>query len=116
MRGCYRKSWRSIPVCRLHEALTRAVLGTGAPQLLWIEDLQWCDRDTLEWLHYLLRFDEQARLLVLGTLRPEEVLSDQPIAVLFSALRHDRRSAENRTAIGWSRRSAQLRPGNWPPM
>ena len=62
--------------------------------LLWIEDLQWCDHDTLEWLHYLLRFDEQARLLVLGTLRPEEVLSDQPLAVLLTALRHDRRLTE----------------------
>jgi tetratricopeptide (TPR) repeat protein len=79
---------------RLHEALTRAVLGTGGPLLLWIEDLQWCDRDTLEWLHYLLRFDEQARLLVLGTLRPEEALIDQPLAVLLSALRHDRRLIE----------------------
>ena len=79
---------------RLHEALARAMLGTGGPLLLWIEDLQWCDHDTLEWLHYLLRFDEQARLLVVGTLRPEEVLSDQPLAVLLTALRHDRRLTE----------------------
>ena len=79
---------------RLHEALAQAVLGTGGPLLLWIEDLQWCDRDTLEWLHYLLRFDEQARLLVLGTLRPEETLSDQPMAGLLAALRHGRRLLE----------------------
>ena len=79
---------------RLHEALARAVLGQGEPLLLWIEDLQWCDRDTLEWLHYLLRFDAQARLLMLGTLRPEEVLSDHPVAALLSALRHDRKLIE----------------------
>jgi len=79
---------------RLHEALARAMLGTGGPVLLWIEDLQWCDHDTLEWLHYLLRFDEQARLLVMGTLRPEEALSDHPTAVLLAALRHDRRLIE----------------------
>lgn len=79
---------------RLYEALSRAVLGMGGPLLLWIEDLQWCDGDTLEWLHYLLRFDAQARLLVLGTLRPEEVLSDQPMAVLLSALRHGQRLIE----------------------
>ena len=79
---------------RLHEALARAMLGPGGPILLWIEDLQWCDHDTLEWLHYLLRFDEQARLLVVGTLRPEEVLSDQPLAVMLTALRHDQRLTE----------------------
>ncbi|HTP07498.1 MAG TPA: AAA family ATPase, partial [Anaerolineae bacterium] len=72
---------------RLHEALARAALGNGQPLLLWIEDLQWCDRDTLEWLHYLLRFDRQARLLILGTLRPEEALDDHPVAALLSALR-----------------------------
>ena len=79
---------------RLYEALARAVLSTGEPVLLWIEDLQWCDHETLEWLHYLLRFDEQARLLVLGTLRPEEALSDHPLVDLLSALRHDRRLIE----------------------
>ncbi|MDQ2997852.1 MAG: AAA family ATPase, partial [Chloroflexota bacterium] len=57
---------------RLFEALARAVLAGGRPTLLMIDDLQWCDRDTLEWLHYLLRFDLAARLLVVGTLRDEE--------------------------------------------
>ncbi|HSD83111.1 MAG TPA: tetratricopeptide repeat protein, partial [Anaerolineae bacterium] len=79
---------------RLHEALARAVLGNGEPLLLWIEDLQWCDRDTGEWLHYLLRFDSQARLLILGTFRPEEVMTGHPVAALLSALRHDRRLIE----------------------
>ena len=79
---------------RLHEALARAVLGNGEPLLLWLEDVQWCDRDTLEWLHYLLRFDRTTRLLIVGTLRPEEVLSDHPVAALLSALRHDRQLVE----------------------
>jgi len=79
---------------RLHEALSRAVLGSGAPLLLVIDDLQWCGRDTLEWLHYLLRFDGKARLFVLGTLRPEEVLADHPVAALRSALCRDRRLTE----------------------
>ncbi|WP_165795242.1 ATP-binding protein [Deinococcus koreensis] len=56
---------------RLFEALARAVL-RGGPLLLLLDDLQWCDRDTLEWLHYLLRFDPQAPLLLLCTLRREE--------------------------------------------
>jgi DNA-binding SARP family transcriptional activator len=76
---------------RFHEALARAVLGPGlsqdSPLLLLIEDLQWCDRDTLEWLHYLLRFDQRARLLVAGSLRVETDLSDHPLSPLLSDCR-----------------------------
>ncbi len=79
---------------RLHEALARAALGGGAPLLLLIEDLQWCGRDTLEWLRYLLRFDARARLLVLGTYRSEDALSNHPLTELLAALRRDRQLAE----------------------
>ncbi|MFQ6102464.1 MAG: ABC transporter substrate-binding protein [Anaerolineae bacterium] len=71
----------------LFEALARAVLEGNQPLLLLIDDLQWCDRETLRWLHYLLRFDPQARLLIVGTLRPEETGADHPLASLLSALR-----------------------------
>jgi DNA-binding SARP family transcriptional activator len=47
---------------RLFEAIARTILGAAQPLLLVIDDLHWCDRDTVEWLHYLLRFDPQARL------------------------------------------------------
>ncbi|NIO70856.1 MAG: AAA family ATPase [Anaerolineae bacterium] len=72
---------------RFFEALTRAILGGSQPLLLLIDALQWCDRGTLEWLHYLLRFDPQARLLVVGTLRLEEMELDHPLATLLEALR-----------------------------
>ena len=55
---------------RLFEALARAILGARQPLLLLLDDLQWGDRETLKWLHFLLRFDPQARLLVVGTVRP----------------------------------------------
>ncbi|MFB0537017.1 MAG: BTAD domain-containing putative transcriptional regulator [Anaerolineae bacterium] len=74
---------------RFFEALTQAILGGSQPLLLLIDALQWCDWGTLEWLHYLLRFDPQARLLVIGTLRPEEMGDDHPLASLLQALRHD---------------------------
>ncbi len=73
---------------RLHESLARAVLG-GRLLLLVLEDLQWCDQDTLEWLHYLLRFDSSARVLILGTLRQEEIAQDHPVATLLAALRRN---------------------------
>ncbi len=51
----------------------------GKPLLLVIDDLQWCDQETLEWLAYLLRFDARARLLIVGTLRPAELGNDHPL-------------------------------------
>src|SRR3989475_11988836 len=42
---------------RFFEALARAILGTSQPLLLLLADLQWCDQETLECLHFLLRFD-----------------------------------------------------------
>lgn len=68
---------------RFLEALARTILAAGQPLLLVIDDLQWCDQETLEWLHYLLRFDHQARLLVVGTLRPEEVEEHHPLTALL---------------------------------
>jgi DNA-binding SARP family transcriptional activator len=89
--GPLRESWQRQ---HLFEALARAVLGAGQPLLLLLDDLQWCDRETLEWLHYLLRFDPQARVLIVGTMRPEEVTSQHPLASLLAALRSSRQVTE----------------------
>jgi len=79
---------------RFFESLARAILGGSQPLLLLIDALQWCDRGTLEWLHYLLRLDPQARLLVVGTCRPEEMGDDHPLASLLQALHHDEQLTE----------------------
>jgi predicted ATPase len=72
---------------RFFEALARAVLAAPQPLLLLIDDLQWCDQETLEWLHFLLRFDSNARLLIVGTVRAEEVPPQHPLRVLLLHLR-----------------------------
>lgn len=72
---------------RLLEALARAILGGHQPLLLLLDNLQWCDRETLEWVRYLLRFDPQMRLLVLGTLRSEESAAEHALAPLLADLR-----------------------------
>ena len=79
---------------RFFEALARAVLAAPQPLLLLIDDLQWCDRETLEWLHYLSRFDPEARLLVLGTARSEELDAAQPLPALLRQLRSASQLAE----------------------
>jgi len=71
---------------RLFEALAHVSLAGGRPLLLLLDDLQWCDPDTLAWLHYLLRLDPRAPLLVLATLRTEEAEVNQPLMALRAQL------------------------------
>jgi DNA-binding SARP family transcriptional activator/predicted ATPase len=68
---------------RFFEALARAVLAAPQPLLLLIDDLQWCDQETIEWLHFLLRFDPHARMLMVGTARAEEVPPHHPLRALL---------------------------------
>jgi tetratricopeptide (TPR) repeat protein len=76
---------------RLFEAMVRAIAGAPQPLLLFIDDIQWADRDTLEWIGYFLRGDEPLRVLVLTTLRLGEVpLEDRLNAVLLDLRRESR--------------------------
>jgi DNA-binding SARP family transcriptional activator len=72
---------------RLFEALVRAVMAAAQPLLLIIDDLQRCDRTTLEWLRYLLHAEPRARLLLLGAFRREDVDATHPLMDLLAALR-----------------------------
>lgn len=73
---------------RLFEALARAVLGkdSQAPLLLFLDDLQWCDQETLDWLGYLLRFAAQAPLLIVATVRKYEIDRVHPLMAFWIAL------------------------------
>ena len=56
---------------RMLRELTEALdaLTTACPLVLVLEDLHWSDRATLEWLAYVARRPDPARLLLLGTYR-----------------------------------------------
>src|SRR5437588_2279768 len=79
---------------RFFEALARAILLPPQPLLLLLDDLQWCDQETLAWLHFLLRFDPMARLLVVGCARQEELLPSHPLRTLLLHLRNTMRATE----------------------
>lgn len=81
---------------RFFEALARAILAARHPLVLMIDDLQWCDRGTIEWLHYLLRHDPSARILIVGTVRAGEVETGHPLEFLRLELRRKERSTEIR--------------------
>lgn len=87
------------------EALQRKVLGAAQermvremaeavealtverPLVLWLEDLQWSDYSTLDLLAYLTQRREPARLLLIGTYRPADVIvSGHPLKAIKQEL------------------------------
>ncbi len=54
---------------RFFEGLARALLAVGRPMLLVLDNLQWCDQETLAFLTFCIGLDSGAQLLVAGTLR-----------------------------------------------
>ena len=51
----------------LFESMARGILIDNQPTILFLDDLQWVDSETLNWLCYLLLYQRNAKLLVLGT-------------------------------------------------
>lgn len=71
------EGWQRL---RLFEAIGRAVVSSGRPELFVLDDLQWCDQESLDFLAFLVRFDPAAKLLVLATARTEEMAPGHPAA------------------------------------
>lgn len=94
---------------RLFEALAQAVLTGRRALLLVLDDLQWCDRDTLDWLAYLLQADAArsgaVQLLVVATLRQGEA-DEAALAPWVAGLRGTGRLTE--IALGPLRPEAAL--------
>jgi tetratricopeptide (TPR) repeat protein len=74
---------------RFFEALAHAVHSARQPLLLLLDDMHWCDQESLTWLQYLLHFDPGARLLLIGTVRAEEILPSHPLVVFQRNLQRD---------------------------
>jgi tetratricopeptide (TPR) repeat protein len=75
---------------RMLRELTEALdaLTIDRPLMLVLEDLHWSDRATLEWLAYVARRPDPARLLILGTYRPvEATVQAHPLRAVLTELR-----------------------------
>jgi len=79
------EAWRRA---RLFEAVARA-FASVQPLVLVLDDLHWCDADSLAWLHFLLRFDAQARLLVVATARSHELDAQETLTAWLATLRDE---------------------------
>ena len=76
-------------------AETVEVLTADWPLILVLEDLHWCDPSTLEWLAYVARRRDPARLLVLATYRPvDAIVHAYAIHPLVQELRMHHQCAE----------------------
>jgi predicted ATPase len=77
----------------LAEALE--VLTAIRPLVLVVEDLHWSDPSTLAFLTYVARRRDWARLLVLGTYRPVEILRQaHPLRRVIAELRQHRQCVD----------------------
>lgn len=81
------ESWQRL---RFFEAITQG-FRLAVPLVLVIDDLQWADGDTIEWLQYFLRAASDTRCLVVGTVRAEEEQDNPPLARLRALLERDDR-------------------------
>jgi DNA-binding SARP family transcriptional activator len=82
--GPISESWQRQ---RFHEALARTILDRPQPLLLFVDDVQWADQETLAFVHFLLRYDLQAKFLVLATASMENPAFDKFWHGLVSAIR-----------------------------
>src|SRR5262249_23461264 len=82
---------------RMLRELAEALEGLSAerPVVLVLEDLHWSDVSTVDWLAWVARRRESARLLVVGTYRPVEVLArEHPLKAVKQELQVHRQCQE----------------------
>ena len=65
---------------RFFEGLARALLAVGRPMLLVLDNMQWCDQETLAFLTFCLGLSASAQILVAGTLRDDDLDDDRELA------------------------------------
>ncbi len=81
--GSLAESWQRL---RFYESLSAAFGNSRKPILLFLDDMQWCDSDSFEWLSALLTSSAAAGVLLLGTVRAEETGREHPFTRFLAGL------------------------------
>ena len=66
---------------RFLEGLARALIAVQRPLLVVLDNVQWCDQDTLAFITFWLGLADDARLLVAATLRQDDLDEDPELAL-----------------------------------
>jgi DNA-binding SARP family transcriptional activator/predicted ATPase len=82
--GLLAESWQRL---RFYESMSAVFANCRKPLLLLLDDMQWCDPDSFEWLSSLLTSSAAAGILVLGTVRAEETGRGHPFTRFLAGLR-----------------------------
>ncbi|HEY3938077.1 MAG TPA: AAA family ATPase [Bryobacteraceae bacterium] len=78
------ESWQRLG---FYESLNTAFEKSRKPILLYLDDMQWCDADSFEWLNALLTSSAATGILLLGTVRAEETGREHPFSRFLAGLR-----------------------------
>ena len=82
--GPLAESWQRL---HFYESLNAAFGRSRKPLLLYLDDMQWCDPDSFEWLNSLLTSAAAAGVLLVGTVRAEETGREHPFTKFLAGLR-----------------------------
>jgi DNA-binding SARP family transcriptional activator/tetratricopeptide (TPR) repeat protein len=64
---------------RFFEGLARALLAVDRPTLLVLDNMQWCDQETLAFITFLLSLAPESQLMVAATRRDDEAAEDPDV-------------------------------------
>ena len=78
------ESWQRL---HFYESLSAAFGKSRKPLLLYLDDMQWCDPESFEWLNALLTSLAAAGVLVVGTVRAEETGREHPFTRFLAGMR-----------------------------
>ncbi|HEY4084666.1 MAG TPA: AAA family ATPase [Bryobacteraceae bacterium] len=82
--GGLTQNWQRL---HFYESLSAVFGKCRKPLLLMLDDLQWCDPETLEWLGAFLNSPHAKEVLILATMRDDEMAPEHPAARFLSGLR-----------------------------
>jgi DNA-binding SARP family transcriptional activator/predicted ATPase len=85
------ESWQRL---HFYDSLNAAIGKARKPMLLCLDDLQWCDPDSFEWLGALLTSPAAHGILLAGTVRSEEIGREHPFTGFLAGLRNSGKTVE----------------------